>query len=336
MATIRKRGAKWQVQIRRVGFRPISRSFNVRKDAEAWARQMEVQADRRDMPTDPKSLQRVTLGQLVERYRDAVSVRKRGYDVERIVLNAFLRHGICRKPLSEIGPSDFASYRDERLMAIKASTLRRELAPLHNMFEIAKDEWGLPLRENPLRKVRVTASQQRRERRLKNGELQELVVAARVCRNPLILPIILLALETGMRRGEILSLRWEHIDQQARSLLIPHAKNGYPRILPLTDATTEIIARVPERGDRVFPISANAFRLAWERLRRRAGIAELHFHDLRHEAISRFFERGLTVPEVALLSGHRDARMLFRYTHPAREEIIKKLDCGPHTRRTNC
>ncbi len=99
MATIRKRGAKWQVQIRRVGVRPISRSFHVHKDAEAWARQMEVQADRRDLPSDPKSLQRLTLGQLVERYRDTVSVRKRGYDVERIVLNAFLRHRICRKPL---------------------------------------------------------------------------------------------------------------------------------------------------------------------------------------------------------------------------------------------
>jgi integrase len=286
---------------------------------------MEVQADRRDLPSDPKSLQRVTLGQLVERYRDTVSVKKRGYDVERIVLNAFLRHRICRKPLSEIGASDFASYRDERLMDIKASTFRRELAPLHNMFEIAKDEWGLPLRENPLRKVRVTAGQQRRERRLKSGELDELIVAAGGCCNPLILPIILLAVETGMRRSEILSLRWECIDQQARWLLIPHAKNGFPRILPLTDATNETIATVPKRGDRVFPISSNAFRLAWDRARRRAGIVELHFHDLRHEAISRFFERGLTVPEVALLSGHRDARMLFRYTHAAREEIIKKL-----------
>jgi hypothetical protein len=184
MATIRKRRTKWQVQIRRVGARHISRSFTVRRDAEAWARQMEVQVDRRDLPSDPKTLQRVTLGQLVERYRDTVSVRKRGYEVERIVLNAFLRHHICRKPLSEIGASDFASYRDERLMAIRASTLRRELAPLNNMFEIAKDEWGLPLRENPLRKVRVTAGQQRRERRLKHGELDELIVAARVCRIP--------------------------------------------------------------------------------------------------------------------------------------------------------
>jgi hypothetical protein len=116
MATIRKRGTKWQVQIRSVGVRAISRSFHMRKDAEAWGRQMEVQADRRELPRDPKALQRLTLGQLVERYRDTVSVRKRGYDVERIVLNAFLRHRICSKPLSEIEASDFASYRDERLM----------------------------------------------------------------------------------------------------------------------------------------------------------------------------------------------------------------------------
>jgi integrase len=297
----------------------------VRKDAEAWAREMEVQADRRDLPRDPKVLQRITLGQLVERYRDTVSVRKRGYDVERIVLNAFLRHRICRKPLSEIEASDFASYRDERLMKITASTLKRELAPLHNMFELARDEWGLPLRDNPLRKVRVRSVHLRRERRLKHGELDQLIQAAQMCRNPLILPIILFAVETGMRRSEILSLRREHIDQQGRSILLSHTKNGHSRIVPITDAAAEIVAMVPMREDRIFPITSTAFRLAWDRLRKRAGIIDLHFHDLRHEAISRFFERGLTVPEVALLSGHRDARMLFRYTHPDREHIMRKL-----------
>ena len=153
MATIRKRGVKWQVQIRRVGVRSISRSFHVRKDAEAWARQMEVQADRCELPDDPRALQRVTLGQLVERYRETVSVKKRGSEVERIVLAAFLRHPICRKRLSDLGPEDFAAYRDERLMVIKPSTLKRELSPLHNMFAVARDEWGLPLRENPLDKV---------------------------------------------------------------------------------------------------------------------------------------------------------------------------------------
>jgi hypothetical protein len=144
MATIRKRGVKWQVQVRRVGCRSFSRSFYVLKDAEAWARQAEVQADRRELPSDPKVLHRITLGELVERYRDTVSVKKRGYEVERIVLTAFLRHPICRKRLSEIRPEDFAAYRDERLQTIKASTLKREFSPLHNLFELARDECAVP------------------------------------------------------------------------------------------------------------------------------------------------------------------------------------------------
>lgn len=113
-------------------------------------------------------LERVTLGDLVKRYRDNVSTGKRGYEVEVIVLNAFLRHPICRRRLSELQTGDFAVYRDERLKQIKPSTLRRQLAPIHNLFEVARDEWGLPLRENPLAKLSMKASQvDRRERRLK-------------------------------------------------------------------------------------------------------------------------------------------------------------------------
>jgi len=326
MATIRKRGAKWQVQIRRTGFPYVSRSFHVRKDAKAWARQTEVQADRSELPGDTKILHRITLGQLVERYRDTVSVKKRGYEVERIVLNAFLRHPICRKPVAHLKTEHFAAYRDERLKTIKANTLKRELSPLQNMFEVARDEWGLPLSENPLGKLRLNLPSERRERRLRDGELDRLVIAARSCRNKLILPIILFAVATNMRRGEILNLRWDHVDRQRRSLLIPHAKNGYARTLPLTTEAAEVLDTVPITEDRVFPLTANAFRLAWDRVRARAGIRDLHFHDLRHEAISRFFELGLSVPEVALISGHRDARMLFRYTHLLRTKIMEKLE----------
>ncbi|WP_280136642.1 site-specific integrase [Methyloceanibacter superfactus] len=207
------------------------------------------------------------------------------------------------------------------------TSLKRQLSPLHNLFEVARDEWGLPLPENPLGKLRLSASQRRRERRLNEGELDRLMAAAGSCRNPLIVPIILFAVATGMRRGEILNVRWDHIDREGRSLLIPHTKNGHSRTLPLMRETTEVLDTLSEMGDWVFPMSGNAFRLAWDRLRARAGLADLHFHDLRHEAISRFFERGLTVPEVALISGHRDPRMLFRYAHPMRCKIIEKLDC---------
>ena len=133
MASIRRRGDKWQVQIRRFGSRPLTRSFHVRKDAEVWARQTEVQIDRSDLPADPSQLERVTVRELVERYRDTVSVTRKRKDIEVFVLNAFLRHRICRLRLSELQAGDFASYRDERLRLIKPVSLKRELGTLRQL-----------------------------------------------------------------------------------------------------------------------------------------------------------------------------------------------------------
>ena len=161
--------------------------------------------------------------------------------------------------------------------------------------------------------------------RLRPGEQEKLLDAARQCRNRFVAPIITLALETAMRRSEILAIKKEHFDRAKRTLLIPESKNGRARTIPLSIPAVELLSAHAKDG-RLFPISANAFRLAWERVKRRAGINDLHFHDLRHEAISHLFEKGLSVPEVALISGHRDLRMLLRYTHPMSEGIFRKLD----------
>src|SRR6185312_14220748 len=130
----RKRGIKWQVQVRRAGHRSIARSFLHKSDAAAWAREMEIRADRSELPSDIRILSRITLGHLVTRYRDTISPRKRGYEIERIVLTAFLRHAVCKKPLSQLTREDFGRYRDERLGSIKPTTLKREFSSLHNMF----------------------------------------------------------------------------------------------------------------------------------------------------------------------------------------------------------
>jgi integrase len=327
MATIRRRSGKYEVQIRRAGLRHVSRSFRALRDARAWARHIEVQADRDDLPADPKALRQVTLGELVVRYRDTVSIRKRGYEVERIVLNAFLLHPICRRRLSEITTAHFAQYRDQRLNEVKPATLKRQLGPIRNLFNVARDEWELPIRENPLAKLKLYAIDKRRERRLRPGEQEKLIKVAAGCRNPLIVPIILFALEAGMRRGEILRVQRGHVDLIGRALLIPETKNGDGRVIPLTKKAAAILRKrgTSAEDDRLFPITANAFRLNWQRLKRKAGMNDLRFHDLRHEAISRFFERGLTIPEVALLSGHKDMRMLFRYAHATREQIMLKF-----------
>ena len=324
MATIRRRDGKYEVQIRRVGLPHFSKTFHALRDAKTWARHMEVRADRNELPPSTARLRAITLEALVARYRDTVSSQKRGYHIERAVLSAFLLHPICKHRLSDITTAHFAQYRDERLRKVKPSTLKRQLGPIRNMFNVARDEWQLPLVENPLAKLKLKALDQRRERRLEGNEEKALLEAASHCRNPLIVPIIRIALETAMRRGEILATRRENVDFVERTLLIPEAKNGQARTIPLTGKALSIFRSLGKRSV-LFPITGNAFRLNWERLRHKAGLDDLRFHDLRHEAISRFFDGGLTLPEVALISGHKDTRMLLRYAHPIRREVARKL-----------
>ena len=162
---------------------------------------------------------------------------------------------------------------------------------------------------------------------LKNGarhEKERLLTAASSQRNIYITSIVEFAIETGMRRSEILKLRWCDVDLVNGFASLYDTKNGEDRRVPLTRRCIEVLKTVPQTHEQVFPISATCLRLAWNRARNKAGITDLRFHDLRHEAVSRFFEMGLSVPEVALISGHKDVRQLFRYTHLNPENVFKK------------
>ncbi|MEQ8966865.1 MAG: site-specific integrase [Azospirillaceae bacterium] len=326
MASIRKRGSKYQVQVRRHGHPPVSRSFHKLTDARQWARDMETRADLGPLARPSPGERKVLLRDILTRYRDEVTPSKRGHVVERDRLTWMTRHRIAALPLSTLLPSTFSSYRDERLATCSPETVLRELSLLQHVLDIARLEWDLGPAENPVRQIRKPKPNPARERRLSAEEAESLRAAARKSRNSLIAPIVDLAIETGMRRGEILGLRWQDIDLEGRTARLGKTKNGHARSVPLTDrAVTVLETMATADGDAVFPITINAFRLAWHRLVKRAGIEDLHFHDLRHEAISRFFERGLSVPEVALISGHRDYRMLARYTHLRAEDVARKL-----------
>lgn len=334
MATIRKHRGKHQVQIRRKGFPTISRSFTNFADAKEWARHMERQADRGELGPDRKVLDTITLAELLSRYLDEVVPTKRHGETDTFALKLVLRHSISKKRLSDLSHIDFTSYRDERLKKVSPATLKRQLTPLRHMFRYAHDEWDIPLRDSPLSKVRLTEADKRRERRLREGELDRLLKAAGKTRNPFILPVVRFALETAMRRSEILALRIRDVDIERCTATIRMSKNGHSRTIPLSSLAVAILETTlavmsddaKASNERIFPITALALRLAWDRLTKRAKIDDLHFHDLRHEAISRFFEKGLTVPEVASISGHRDIRMLLRYAHADKGKLAEKLN----------
>lgn len=329
MATFTKRGDKWFVQIRRKGFPTACRSFRQKSDADEWARFMEVRADRGELPTPVKVLDSYKLSDILLRYRDEISVNKRSHDNEKHILNALMRQPFASLSLAEITVAKFCDYRDMRLKVVQAGTIRRELAILRHAFDVAEREWNIPLRENPLKKLAKIKPQAGRTRRLSDDEFTLIQEAAETTRNPYIMPMIRFAIATGMRRGEMLRILWTDIDPITKTLHIEVTKNGHARTIPLSSHALAVLDEVRgwanRKEKRVFPMSENAFKLAWQRLRDRTGIEDLHFHDLRHEAISRFVERGLSVPEVALISGHRDYRMLFRYTHLKPESLVDKL-----------
>ncbi|MCG7504768.1 site-specific integrase [Mesorhizobium retamae] len=319
---------------------------------------IEGQADRQELGPCRKALKDILLSELVTRYRDEVVSKKRSSEVETIILNRFLQDPICRKPLSDLTTADFAAYRDKRLKEprhqniafgssegrkssapITAKSLKRQLSPLSNMFRHASVEWEIPV-SNPLDALKLRVIDNKRERRLQSGDIrpdgtrgpseeERLIQSARKCRNTYVLPIILFALETAMRRGEILAIQFRHVDFERSSLVIPESKSGYSRVIPLTNRAIAILSAVKKddaRGtDRAFPTTALALRLAWDKLLKRAGLDDLNFHDLRHEAISRLFELGLTVPEVASISGHRTLAQLMRYSHANQGAVRAKL-----------
>jgi integrase len=128
-----------------------------------------------------------------------------------------------------------------------------------------------------------------------------------------------------MRRSEILSLLWVNVDLDIRIAVLPDTKNGSKREVPLTKKAAQILDRLPRDGVQAFPTTDYTIRHGWDRLVKRAGIEGLRFHDLRHEAVSRFFEMGLSVPEVAAISGHKDYRMLASYTHVSAKSLAQKL-----------
>lgn len=143
---------------------------------------------------------------------------------------------------------------------------------------------------------------------------------------PLLDPMVVLAVETAMRLGELLNLTWGHLDLTARVATLPETKNGESRRVPLSTRAVEVLRGIPRHlsDARVFWrwSRADSFENAWRRAVGKAGIADLRFHDLRHEATSRLFERGFNMMEVAAITGHKTLQMLKRYTHHLRAETL--------------
>ncbi len=322
MATISKRGGSWFVQIRRKGYAARYRTFRQKGDAQRWAREAELGIDNRSASTVRNN---ITLGDLLERYKREISPKKRGAPSEVLRIGKMQRAPMAFLTVPTLSPNAIAAYRDERLNRVKPGTVKREMNLLHHVIEVASKEWGLFHGANPLDMVSKPAVCDQRERRLQEGEWDRLADALASVRNPYLAPVVNFALATAMRRSEILSLKWPDIDVEKGVATVRQSKNGRSRTVPLSRRALLILQHLTQDTDRVFCTSSDAVKNGWNRVRAKSQLNDFRFHDLRHEAISRLFEIGLSVVEVCHVSGHRDIRMLARYTHLKAEEITKKL-----------
>lgn len=327
MASFRKRGGKWQAQVRKKGFASVSRSFRRKSDAQRWANQIESNYETSSLPPVGKSLEGISFSALLVRYRAEITPKKRSRYQEGCRIARILKHPIANLSASSLTTGQFARYRDDRLRTVGAQTVRHDLNLMGHVIKVATSDWDIPFPKNPVSEIRKPIPPLGRERRLIAGEANKMRAACLGCRSTFLWPIVEFALETAMRRGEILNLDWEFVDLGRGIAVLPLTKNGSKRTVPLSLKARSILKDVGvHQHGLVFPVGSAGLRMAWDRMVRRAGIEGLHFHDLRHEAISRLFEKGLSLPEVALISGHRDFRVLARYTHLRADDIVAKLD----------
>ncbi|MGD9788619.1 MAG: site-specific integrase [Sulfuricellaceae bacterium] len=338
MATIIERGPyQFQVKIRRRGRPLISKTFTTKTAAQMWARDVESEMDK-GVFLDRRESEKNTLDDVLKRYQEEVTPDKKGATIEKVRIAALRRDPLARLKMAALSGKDVAAWRDRRLKEDKVtgSTVYRELNSRSAVINHARKEWGIHI-ENPIAMIRRPQNEKARERRLEDGEETALLATLEGsrredgtlgpgARNPWIKPLVLLALETAMRRGELLALRWEDVDTKRQVARILDSKNGEARSVPLSSRAVAVLEALPRSIDgRVFPTTEDAVKKAFSRACIAAGLKDLHFHDLRHEATSRLAEKLPNVIELAAVTGHKDLRMLKRYYHPRAEDLARKL-----------
>lgn len=356
MATFIKRGEyQWRVQIRRKGFPTQSRTFETKDAAEKWARMVERELDVSGF-IDRREAEKTTLRGMLMRYAQEVTPSKKSAEIEDIIIRTILKdHTLVDRKLSALSSTDIAAWRDRRLEEVSGATVNRAIDVLSSAINHARREWGIHI-ENPIPLVKRPEKSKARDRRLTEEEERYLLAALaeterrkdgtfeKGARNPWLAPLAKLALETAMRRSELLNLLWENVSLRSQTAFLPTTKNGDARTVPLSSRAVKILQDLgPQTSGSVFPTTAMALRKGFKRAQERAQrnyiedcykagkqpapdfLQNLHFHDTRHEAASRLAEKLSNILELSAVTGHKDLRMLKRYYHPRAEDLAKKL-----------
>ena len=339
-------GISFQVLVRQQkrGQEPVcvSGAFETEQEAKRFVEETEAKL-KLGLLSKKTEADRTTFAESVVRYKQEILPTKRGARQDSYRLDSIVRHfhGSAYF-LSNITAADISKYRDERLKTHTGTSVLHELALISHIFTVAIKDWGFTKLVNPVMQIRKPKMNRGRDRRLMAGELDYVLAA---CRSEDMKRIVKLALETAMRQSEIGTLTWEMIDMKEKVLTLDMTKNGTKRVVPLSPSAQSLLSSLPRplAGGKVFDMNTHSIAVGFRRVLATARkayekecaeqkkapdakfLVDLHFHDLRHEATSRLFEKGLSVAEVSAITGHLTLQMLKRYTHISPAHLVERL-----------
>lgn len=320
-AKLEQVGIAFPLRSRRKGLRDPVATVDPRPAAEQDA----LRAVRDDV-----AAARDTLAALMQRYIVEVAPRHKGGEVEICRLRRLIRdEEFVGRPLAALTTEDLQQFVCTRLDTVAPATVDRELDVIAQVLRYAHEVWSIAAAERPMQGLRRPKCRNERDRRLMPGEEERLLAAAREHENPYVEAAIILALETAMRRNELLSLQPEDIDYAGRFIRLPATTRGRTRKVPLSMRAAQVLQALPATDDgRMLALSANALKQAFfEHVIPLSGIKDLTFRDLRREALSRWAESGvfdrITLPPISL---YFDPRRVLRYAHRFPRQFAETLD----------
>ena len=328
MAHLKKRkNGKWTAEIRQPDNKYISKTFLKKSNASNWAREVEYQLDKQQYE-DFSDSARLTLGDLIMRYRDEITPTKKGSACEGHKLNLMLRHKIAKCRLLELKAKNIFDFKSDIRINRKPATINKYIHYIYTIWETARIQWDIALpSRNPASLVSKEKIKTKIDRILSPDEYQDLLVAGSKSNLPFLADIIEFAYITAMRFGEITKLETKDINFENKTALLRDTKNGEDRIVPLTNRALEIGNKYRFRST-LFGIKRDQFRHYFEQACKRANVKSFRFHDLRACAITNLFLNGWSVAEVSVVSGHKTWSELKRYTRIKPLDLVKKINEG--------
>lgn len=328
MATVRKRGDRWRVEVYRDGKRK-SKTCSTKTEAILWGAEEEKKLELIANGMQPETL----FSDVIKRYLNEITPTKRGEKHEFNRLTRFLRHPITDKYISDVTRQDLELWIKERLETVKGESVRRELSTIGHIFKVALERWGY-IQNSPMVGLQQPQASKPRTQRFIQEDIDEIVnisgynesLKTAKARTG---AALLFAIETAMRAGEICGLTWDNVNLERKTAYLPITKNGSSRTVPLSKNAVRILERLRdeiEQGETCFQVKSNILDATFRKLKKTVNREYLHFHDTRREALTRLAKK-VDVMTLAKISGHKDIRILQNvYYAPNMEEIAELLD----------